>query len=79
MSLKRQLLPVQYFLAQLRGILPTSAPFAVCSVTLDSAPATNRLPNYVFAPEMLDKACETRRERYGDKKKLFLPERLFLD
>lgn len=60
MSCQRVLFRVQYFLAQLRRILPTSALFAVCSVTLDSAAATNKLPNYAFAPEMLDNACETR-------------------
>lgn len=59
MSCQRELFRAQYFLAQLR-ILPTSALFAVCSVTLDSATATNKLPNYAFAPEMLDNACETR-------------------
>lgn len=42
-----------------------SALFAVCSVTLDSASATNKPPNYAFAPEILDKACETRSRVFG--------------
>lgn len=60
MSCQKELFSFQYFLAQLRRTLPTSALFAVCSVTLDSATATNKLPNYAFAPEMLDNACKTR-------------------
>lgn len=62
---KRELSRVQYFLAQLRGLLPTSALFAVCSVTLDSTTATNKPPNYAFAPEILDRACETKSRVLG--------------